>query len=174
MIIFLQGPPRSGKDTLARFIQAIDPEYAIRKFATEVKVGTHAYYNLFGDEVEESENYYEQVKDEPMPEFGWLTPRQAYIWYSEKYIKPSLGEDYFGVMLADRIRYEDKVVISDSGFEHEAQPIISLEKPYKIVRLVRDGTSFEKDSRSYWGIADHTIFNTSYEALLRGALECIA
>lgn len=148
-VIFLNGPPRCGKDTLADKIKAIIPsKIAHLKFAEEVKKGTHEY---FGCPKDIPADYYENVKDEPLDIFEGKTPREAYIWYSEEYMKPKHGKDIFGRLLAGKIntQKEDIIVISDSGFIEEFYPVSEL-NDFTLVKIIRNSLNFAKDSRSYW------------------------
>ena len=147
-VIFLNGPPRSGKDTLAEKIVALLPNSVKHvKFANEVKVGTHLKWNVPLLEP----NSYENVKDIPLEIFGGMSPREAYIQYSEEEMKPKYGNDIFGKKLYEEIdRSKETIfVVSDSGFEEEALPIME-NFDCTLVKIIRSGTSFEKDSRSYW------------------------
>lgn len=154
-ILFLNGPPRSGKDTLGRLLQGallrsgwLSVSF---KYAKLLKERTHALYGSSAPH-----DAFEETKDEPNDLFLGLTPRQAYIAVSEKYMKPVHGEDVFGRLLRDELVAELRghvAIITDSGFRAEAAPIIEeygIEQCL-LIRLARAGCTFEGDSRSYWG-----------------------
>jgi hypothetical protein len=93
-----------------------------------------------------------------------LSPRQALIHVSENVIKPQFGKDFFGLAAADKCVKEDCdfAVFSDAGFISEIAPLASIYQTLIIVRLYRDGFTFEGDSRSYLeGI------NNAYDIILQ-------
>jgi len=90
-------------------------------------------------------------KDRPLEKLRGLSPREVLIETSERIIKPYFGNRYFGERAAKNLHTEVGTVFSDGGFHEEIQPIaetVGLENLY-IVYLVREGCSFEGDSRSY-------------------------
>lgn len=159
-IIFLNGPPRSGKDTAAKFIQREymhAPHYAtLLKFSKPLKDGCRALYDISDDELRE----FEQDKETPRDKLLGQSWRQAQISMSEDYMKPVFGSDVFGRLLFRRFREMPTGlgVISDSGFEEEAVPLLQAYGPENclIVQLQRDGCTFVGDSRSYWELPDVT------------------
>lgn len=152
-ILFLNGPPRSGKDTAASYLHDKYGAYTT-KFAKALKEATHALYGLGAL----PDDHFEVSKSKPNKVFFGLTPRQAYIKVSEELVKPVLGKDFFGqVMLETCKRAEgeghDLIAISDSGFADEAQPLIDYFGPEQVylVHIYAEsrGCTFENDSRSY-------------------------
>lgn len=158
-IILLNGPPRSGKDTVGRMLvrmlahngEALAFAY---KFATELKDMTH---RLFATHTADPEAF-ESVKDRPSDKFMGLSPRKAYIAVSERLMKPMLGDEIFGRLLADRLQtdwgFTQRPIyfpITDSGFESEARVLVDRFGAGNVllVRIHRPGTSFDGDSRSY-------------------------
>lgn len=77
--------------------------------------------------------------------------REALIHVSENVIKPFFGQDAFGQMAANALPEEGVVFFSDSGFAEELRPIIEKvgEENVLVVRLYREGCTFEGDSRDY-------------------------
>lgn len=155
--VLLNGPPRCGKDSAASHI--CNRHDAIRVgFADHLKIATHAAYGL---------NYlthdiFEDVKDQPRDEFFGLTPRQAYIAHSERYMKPLHGPRIFGQLALRRIRefpVDSLVAIPDSGFVEEVAPILMAYGTEKalLIRIHRDGCTFDNDSRSYIGLPVWTV-----------------
>ena len=157
-IIPLNGPPNSGKDTIADHIARIhyyskmqfkSRLYEIGAKVLEIEVEEYVYYCSHRETKD-----YEGI----FSERGWQgTPREHLIWVSEEVIKPLFGYDYFGKYLAEQIGVSDScgVVISDSGFAQELMPI--LDRGYytfddieiHVVQLTKDGCTFEGDSRTY-------------------------
>lgn len=157
-IVFINGAPRSGKDSAGNMIAAEAPgKWISTKFATEVKERCHAAYRLteaIGGRPFQH-GHFEYVKDEPSILFHGRSPREAYKALSEKFMKPLHGKDIFGRMLVDRIhqfnrRDIDGFVITDSGFVEEAVPVVKEfgADNCMLLRLHRKGFTFRGDSRS--------------------------
>lgn len=166
-VILVNGPPHSGKDTVGEIIReartaALAGPTHVCKFATVVKRGTHDRLGLFtvdklGRRRPVAADAFEAVKDqlgvEGFPE--GKTPRQCYIEFSEEYAKPKYGQDVFGRILLDQlvklVGTNEQVVVTDSGFEAEAGPIVDHygAENVLVVRLHRPGCKFAGDSRTY-------------------------
>lgn len=80
-----------------------------------------------------------------------LSTRKLLIHMSENVIKPSFGSDAFGKALVSQLPENGIVFISDSGFPEELQPVIDHvgADNLLVVRIHRDGCTFEGDSREY-------------------------
>ena len=155
-IIFLNGPPSSGKDWLGR--QLVDQlEFAaIRKFATEVKERTHAALGLVDENGRPlPADAFEAVKDQvDVPGWGGISPRQGYIQFSEGFAKPLYGDRVFGEWFLERQRFTNPgltMVITDSGFVPEAEVLVEEygAENCLLARIHREGYTFASDSRSY-------------------------
>lgn len=155
-IFLLNGPPRSGKDTAGRLLQRLLHENApkgfssrIVKFATAVKRAAHAIYG----KPDLHPEYFENSKDVRSPWFFGKTPREVYIAVSETYFKPLHGQDIFGRLLADSLCLGacDAVIVTDSGFEAEANALIDAfpQARFHLLRTYRPGYTFAGDSRGY-------------------------
>lgn len=104
---------------------------------------------------------------------AYLTIREAMIYISEVIMKPRFGDDYFGRVRANNIP-DNEVSIDDScGFIEELPPLIEKvgSENILLMRIHREGYTFEGDSRSYIpeGVVDNTIDicnNTSLENFL--------
>ena len=149
-VIFLNGPPRSGKDYAGGILR---DEFGGRifKMAGELKERTHALYrqmNIKGEPL--PHDYFEAAKDEPQECFLGLTPREAYIAVSERLFKPLYGQQVFGRLLAQQLE-GDLAIITDSGFAPEAEPIVEKfgAENCLLARIHRAGYDFSSDSRSY-------------------------
>lgn len=156
-VILLNGPPGSGKDTAANHLSHWLPggplTYpCLRKFATHVKEGTHALLGLFdGGGRPLRFDYFENEKDERLDLFYGMTPRQAYIWFSEEVMKPKFGTRVFGEIEARKIEDDRVYIFSDSGFVDEALEVVNVVGPENVllVNLHRHGHTYAGDSRSY-------------------------
>lgn len=146
-VIFFNGPPRSGKDTICDLL-ASKRRLARLKFADPLKDQCCALLGIDRAELE-------RIKDFPHPVFNGGTPRQYLINLSEKLIKPIYGDQFFGKASVHKIEYNNirgLIAFSDSGFKSEAVPVVKLVGLQRCVKIniMRKGTSFENDSRSYW------------------------
>jgi hypothetical protein len=174
-VVFLNGPPRCGKDTAGRIIADAVAGARVVKFAHALKVATHALFaGLQGRQVSSdkygywtspsgdgaameklhNDAYYEDCKGEPSVEFFGLSPRAAYIAVSEVLCKPLFGKQFFGQVLANEIARHPAVplwAITDSGFVDEALPIIAAvgRENCTLVNIQREGCTFAGDSRGY-------------------------
>lgn len=179
-LVLLNGPPRSGKDFAGGLLQknaqlnsagAWDRCAYLDKFAGYVKRGTHGAYCIEdGDGELAAHDHFEHCKDTPHPDFFGKTPRQAYIAYSETFMKPLHGPRIFGEILANNYAgvvencprvvanggNEKVLIVTDSGFRPEAEVLIELFTPGKcfLVRLQAEGCSFDGDSRGRIDLSD--------------------
>lgn len=94
-----------------------------------------------------------------------LSIREAMIYVSECIVKPRFGNDYFGRARMTQIRNSSSKLFVDSstGFPDELNPLIHPmglgQKNILLLRIHREGCTFEGDSRSYIpdGIIDNTV-----------------
>lgn len=176
-IVLFNGPPRSGKDTAAKMaMQYLNGNGVFYRFAGPLKDAAHALFGMSGIDQE----HFDQVKDVPCASFFGMTPREAYIWLSEKAVKPHFGNDFFTRVAINVIKqFDDRIiVISDCGFAEEVAGLIKEfgSDNVAIVYLKRQGTSFANDSRSYVTNADckqFTIENDGGYGKLREKVEKI-
>jgi hypothetical protein len=168
-IICLNGPPGSGKDTGAFAILGFCARHAAwmqgthEKFAEPLKAGVHKLFGMFEGWNRFDNPTHAHLKDEVHRDLFGMTPREAYIWMSEKCVKPLLGEDAFGQMMEHNLRRNPRAsfhVISDCGFAPELVPIIRYVGPENvlILELHASGKDFSGDSRGYIGDVVRSIF----------------
>lgn len=163
-IVLLNGPPGSGKDEIAKqMMRSRRNSGLIHKFAHTVKVGCHGLFNLLDEKGRVlPHDYFEEMKEIPSDRFMGMTPREAYIWYSEDVMKPKFGKSIFGNLTAERIRKDvtmhgwnrhtrGVVFISDSGFYHEALAMQFAfgDASVCLVNVKAPGCTYKGDSRSY-------------------------
>jgi hypothetical protein len=155
-VVLLNGPPGCGKDTAGKILMkhCLDHSVTTGKLSRRLKESVHAdhgYPALPHD-------YFENSKESPLPLFFGKTPRQAYIYKSEKIVKPHYGNEYYGRLLLRDMLVEYKkgirvMFITDSGFVEEVNPIVDVVgiSNVLLVRIHADerGKTFKGDSRSY-------------------------
>lgn len=157
-VIFINGPPRSGKDTATHFIFKkfmAGPWYAQKmKVSTPLKKAAHALFHVYrtAEQVE-----IDGEKDSACDDFFGYVPRQVYIDLSEQFVKKLYGPEFFGRILGRRLTESSLArltIISDAGFSAEVSEACKIVGPSKcfIIRLHREGTSFDGDSRDYLDI----------------------
>jgi len=156
MIIILNGPPGSGKDTIADYFVEHHAEYISDSFKSALYGETASYFGLDRNELI-ARNEDRELKEVPYYQTGGrlLSARGALIHTSEKVIKPHEGKDYFGVLKGTEWKrmVDDgaSCIISDGGFPEETNAVcdkVGFENVI-IARLYREGYDFSKDSRDY-------------------------
>lgn len=177
-ITLLNGPPRCGKDTLGGMLEEQLLGTGVQlKFAKALKEKVHASLGLLDHNGRPlPHDAFEPRKDEPLIEFHGVSPRQAYIEFSEGYAKPLWGPGIFGEWLVEEIvklnvSRISHVIVTDSGFRSEATVLIDRfgADNVRLVQIRRDGCSFDGDSRSYIHLADLGV--KTYSILNHGTLE---
>ena len=149
MIILLNGPPRSGKDTAAKIIQKLITGCYHYKFAKPLKKACHALLGLTPKQIELLLN----DKDKPSSILRGMTLREYYIAMSETFAKEHFGERTFGYAAINALSgvAAPNVVISDCGFDDEVLALNSqrIKGNMYVILLERPGCSFANDSRRY-------------------------
>lgn len=148
LYILLNGPPYSGKSTIARELtrelgNGLDsPKVAAQdSFAAPTK---HFIAAALG------EKYQEMDKDKQRPELNGYSVRQTLIDLSQSYLKRIYGADVFARWLVHRsLRYPTNkplyYIVDDLGFTEELGP----PQNYLVVHVHRSNYSFKGDSRRY-------------------------
>jgi hypothetical protein len=150
MIIVLNAPPGAGKDTIAKRMAEASKAF---KLASMKEPMWDIAKAVLGSKYDEFVGLYNdrETKEKPCELLGGLSPRQFFIHISEQWCKPLFGEQYFGKRMLQRVNqlkpYE--VVLSDGGFPDELKPALEAGEAIMLVRLHRDGYTFEGDSRDY-------------------------
>jgi hypothetical protein len=157
-LLLLNGPPRSGKDTIGNVL--CDHGWVRLSFARVLKDMTHRMYGVTC-----AHDRFEESKNKPCGAFYGKTPRQAYIAVSETLIKPLHGKQFFGERILDQLKPFDvsksryNIVITDCGFADEVRVVASKYRS-TLVRVLRPSYSFQNDSRSYLSLADIAVDGT--------------
>jgi len=149
MIIIFNGPPGSGKDEAAAwfkrrgFAHLNFKHFLFKETIKEFDVDTIWFMDGFNNRT---------IKERPEDELRGMSRREAMIHVSEDIIKPKYGKSYFGDQVAEQVDIGEEYVISDGGFVEELQPIIEKigEENILLVQLVREGCSYQNDSRRYF------------------------
>lgn len=151
-VILLNGPPRSGKGSIAKYLITAYPQtFQKQSFAEPLKIGCNTLLGM--DDT--SEDRFEDCKDEPRVEFFGAKPREFWINVAERYMKPTFGPSCFGHIwlrkYQERLLKHYTVVVPDAGFPEEVEPVITAmgSENILLVKLYRDGYSFAHDSRGY-------------------------
>lgn len=158
-VVFLNGPPGSGKNLAAATVMR---HFNARhyKMAAPLKKTLAAMFNIAPDMA--TELFETPLKEEPCELFNGMTPRQALIDLSENYMKPTFGEDVFGRIAVRSLPLPCAArltVISDSGFEVEAVPLVKRfgARNCALIQIIRDQCTFDGDSRSYIELDKHGV-----------------
>lgn len=151
-ILILNGPPSSGKDTLADALceafgwQKVEFKAALRQDVCEVFNTNLGVLRIHETRKEiPTEAFLHPETKEPM------SLRQALIYTSEQVIKPKFGAQVYGQRLLETLLASDAdmFVCSDGGFESELIPLAQAGIKLRIMRIDRPGYTFAQDSRSY-------------------------
>lgn len=155
LVVILNGPPGCGKDTIANAwvnAHSYHHNYSTKSFKEPMyKVAAAA----LGMPLENFLARYEdrEWKEKSRPEWGGKSVRDLMISTSEDFLKPMFGNNHMGNLAVKSIKQEglgqgDIVVFTDGGFDAEVR---ELEKNFhvQVVHVLRDGCSFDGDSRSY-------------------------
>lgn len=156
-VIILNGCPHIGKDTIADLIVKQLGANKIQ-FKDALYEETAKYYDYYDLELFTNIASTRELKDSLLSAFSVefsVTPRQALIHVSEEVIKPIFGGDYFGKLSANKLKEGINIFSDSGGWWDEASPVIEAADKTIIVKLHREGFTFEGDSRNYF--VDHNI-----------------
>lgn len=171
-VILFNGAPNSGKDASASILKDLFGFGAIHAFKDELYKATAKHYDVDLDQFvtmardrtlketktrilveNKGKSLLARIVSFVMNLFSnqGISPRQALIHVSEDLIKPVHGNDFFGKQLANTINLskEEYFFIPDSGFIDELRPLVEAGHEVYVVRIHRDGCTFQNDSRSY-------------------------
>lgn len=149
-VILLNGPPSSGKDTLGAQLMLL-PNVKMRSFKKALVYMTRVIYKI--PLATWTEWYTTEGKEIPREELMGMSQREALIHVSEHVGKPFFGLDVWGKAVASTMPVDEEsiYVLTDSGFKEEAQVLIDKfgAENVHVVRIKREGYTFEGDSRDY-------------------------
>lgn len=153
-ILFLNGPPNSGKDTIAEYLES-NYGYKHLRFKDTLYKLTALLNNYDYNE------FYKTANDRNLKDSKKLrrdkTARELLIETSEVVVKPVYGKEYFAkATLLDIVNDNEykNFVISDCGFQEEYDFIAdSSYDHYNVnlyfISLTRPDCNFNNDSRNY-------------------------
>lgn len=204
-VVLFNGAPNSGKDASALIMKELFGFGSIHAFKDELYKATAKHFDVDLDKfiVMARDRVLKETKTRILNHkkgmsllqkikfffkslftMVGLTPREALIFVSEKIIKPQHGNDFFGKQLANTINLSkgDMFFIPDSGFVDELRPLVEAGYDVHVIRIHRDGTSFENDSRTEmtdeilkeFGIKGYDLYNNGTLGDLREGLLSIA
>lgn len=157
LYIFLNGPARSGKDTikdeLRKFFKRFEPRDPFFKVTASdmLQVGCASLYSIDWDEW--SRRYNSSMKDSPWDKLFGLSQREAMISIAETHLKPLHGNDVMSKILINRLKSVtgEYVFLLDIGFQEEYD--YYLEElgidNCVLVHVEKDGKTYDGDSRSH-------------------------
>lgn len=148
-IIFLNGPPGSGKDTIANIL--IEKYNGVNlKYTYPIRNAVCSLFNISESELDTKKNQAIDIKKSS------YRIRDVMIAIGEDIIKPNISKDWFAEQLLNSIQtqYQDRklIVISDLGFIRELEVVYSNLKDtydFELWKIYRTGKDFSRDSRRY-------------------------
>lgn len=161
-VIVFNGPPSSGKDTAVDMVEGSFE--GVERFAFKNPLDEVCARILYlaqrrrGVTLQECRNFLEELntpdkKEKSNPNLFNLSLRNFKILVSEDILKPVFGQDVFGKAVAQIAKHSEAnyLVCSDGGFQEEVDELIKAfgSDNVLIVQLLREGTSFEHDSRNW-------------------------
>lgn len=155
-IVLFNGPPSAGKDTSSQILldwfKGSDNTVVERRMSHTIKA---AFAATIDDQYFFNTGFgiHEAHKNTPIDPFD-VSYRQWQIDFSEKFMKPLYGEDIFARLWCNWVHsnpYPDVILVPDCGFLIELETLSTRFHPRDLllVRIQREGCSFEGDSRSY-------------------------
>lgn len=163
-VIFLNGPPKCGKDTVASHLVSY-LRFEKMKFAAPLKRMAAGLLNISLETVERlKEIEFKALSKETLIneralgseryEYGEKdTLRRFLIRLSEEFLKPTYGSNFFGRIAVRELQRSSNslIIFTDSGFTDETKTVIRATGQHNtiLIRLHRNGCNYEKDSRSY-------------------------
>lgn len=166
-IIGFNGPPRSGKDTVASALaDLLDSEGVtscpVHKLALAATMRDGAAA-ILGMNLTDSK--YSAIKDEPLEVLGGKSFRRFMIDMSEVFVKGIYGGDFWSRLLYSRNKTwwnatPAILIVTDIGFQDEVKFFCENSSMYLNVILSRKDTDFSQDSRGYvWGAPEWGGYN---------------
>lgn len=139
-VIMLNGPPRSGKDTMARAIYDVvgcHKMVDIRAISTKIKDASSQLYAYLGGCTKRQA--FEDTKDEHNDFFLGRTPRDTWIDLAE-WVRQRHGAAWWAQQLANsyRARRDTVLIVTDVGSAVQAMAFCRLGRPL-VIEVERAG-----------------------------------
>lgn len=174
-VVFLNGPPKCGKDMLvSQLVEYI--KFNHLKAAAPLKRAAGAVLDMDMKGIEEYKDVTSRLLKRES-DGSVDTVRQFLISMSEDWMKVRYGKAIFGKLLGRDIRNSaaSLSIVSDCGFADELEACLTFSVGTRnaiLVRIHREGCDFTNDSRSYLhpsNVACYDIDNngTKYEATMK-------
>lgn len=158
-IILINGPDRSGKDTLAEIIGASlrkqgEAVHVVR-LADPLKAAAAALYGLPADFIKDED------KGTPLAELGDECPRDIWVSLAEECIKPNWGANFFAKTAANKISHiagqaggtPAVFIVPDVRFIDEMETLTAIPKSSTLlIKLASPGTEFTRWGERYQDI----------------------
>lgn len=186
-VFLLNGPPNTGKDTLANNVINKDNSFVKGSFSYPMKEAVKAFYGL-SDNAQQAFETDRSLKESPHNVFLGQSYRDACISFAEEYVKPKLGHDTFGKLFVGRVKRQIQlpkkgnlhILVPDSGFTEEAQPLIDEYGADNVfvIKIARKDCDYSDDSRGYidaekLGIREFFITNSNLDRFQKQSLELV-
>ena len=156
--VYLNGPPKSGKDTIANLLAERYENGVQFKFAQMLREAVGAYFGIDEAEYDRQKDNKIALRFDSMKVWPGMSYRQFVMRLSEKVLKPNFGKGYLGVAFAERILQIPKAddidqvyIVTELGFSDELYEFrcrVSVTDSL-LIQLHRDGLNFNNDSRGY-------------------------
>jgi hypothetical protein len=168
-VLGFNGPPRSGKDTLAlemeRLLSEAAPELTVHRLAlaATMRAGAMAILGMTG-----GDKFYAEIKDKPLDVLNGETFRRFMIDMSEVFVKKVYGRDFWSRLMFERNqawwnKSNQILLVTDIGFQEEVQFFCEHSTHTVICQLDREKLDFSNDSRGYvWTAANYGGTNFAY------------
>tara|TARA_R110000744_G_scaffold7342_4_gene25345 strand:- start:1461 stop:2036 length:576 start_codon:yes stop_codon:yes gene_type:complete len=154
-VIVLNGAPSSGKDTIAKLFRGRQNFYHMEVKAELFKIALQLSGISKEDWFDRYDDRENNLKEQPWDRLGGLSQREFLIKISEEWMKPVFGNHVFGKKAAESVqsngRSTSEFIFSDGGFQDELDAMVEElgEDNILLIRLHREGCSFEGDSRGF-------------------------
>ena len=177
-VVILNAPPNSGKDY---FVEQLKEKgihevggmsWSHKELKRPLVELVKNLYSLSDNDVEHLSS--RENKEKPSSLLNGKSWREAMIFVSEEVVKPALGKDIFGKVAASNLSVGINI-FTDGGFEEEIAPIVEEvgEDNIIIVKIHKDGCSFEGDSRDWIdieGVKSFDVTNYGDESFVKDML----
>ncbi len=163
VIFVLNGPRRSGKDTAAAAIVRERHDWLVKPLAAQMKHETLLSFGLDPAMLD----IYELVKEQPLPEFGGQSFRDAVINYGDTK-RAEHGNDYFGKRWAQEVKtlfdigVASAIVMSDCRFQWDLDAALSITSKVLLYRIYRT-PAFHNDMTAWNGDIGSWLFPLVYD-----------